>query len=116
MTIDEIAHACHAANSAYCRIVGDPSLPPWEDLDDSYKESGRKGVAYALEGHTPREQHESWMRERTAQGWVYGPVLDRAAKIHPNLIPYYDLPEAQRKKDALFQAVVAALCDQAEKP
>jgi hypothetical protein len=109
MTPNEIAQVCHAANSEYCLVVGDPVLPPWSALEDSYKQSAVTGVTFALGGHTPREQHESWMKERQAQGWTHGTPLDRGKKIHPNLVPYHDLPEAQQKKDALFQAIVHAL-------
>jgi len=111
--IASIASVCHAANCAYCVAVGDPTLPAWEDLEESYRESARVGVRFALQGGvTPAEQHESWRRERLAQGWTWGNVLDRAAKIHPNLVPYEDLPLIQRKKDALFQAIVRALANE----
>ena len=48
---------------------------------------------------TPEENHENWMRMKTEQGWVYGPVKDAVAKTHPDLIPYDELPEVERKKD-----------------
>jgi hypothetical protein len=67
------------------------------------------GVKAALAGASQAQLHESWRAERTRQGWVYGPVLDRAAKVHNNLVPYDQLPDAQRTKDALFKAVVDAL-------
>lgn len=107
--IDDIARVCHEANTAYCVAAGDPELPHWDMLDETYRESSRKGVAAALDDATPQAMHESWAAERTSQGWVYGPVLDRAAKVHPNLIPYSELPVAQQRKDALFLAVVNAL-------
>ncbi len=110
MTVDDISRVCHEANCAYCVAVGDPGLPAWDALEESYRESARAGVTFALTGAvTPAQQHESWMRERLSQGWVYGGTLDRAHKVHPNLLPYEQLPAAQRKKDALFQAIVHAL-------
>jgi hypothetical protein len=89
--------------------AANPVLPGWDDLEESYRESTRAGVLNALSGATPQSLHESWMAERTRQGWVYGAVLDRTAKIHPNLVPYDQLPPAQRLKDRLFLAVVRAL-------
>jgi RyR domain len=109
MTIDQIAQVCHAANSAYCAAVGDPLLPPWDLLDETYKESSRKGVLFAIKGGTPEHQHAAWMDERLSQGWTYGPVLDRGAKVHPNLVSYHALSQAQQRKDALFQAIVHTL-------
>lgn len=38
-------------------------------------------------------------RPRIAQGWSYGPERDDAAKKHPCLIPYEELPEAEREYD-----------------
>lgn len=49
------------------------------------------------------------MQERTEQGWVHGEVLDRPNKVHPHLVPYDQLPASQKKKDALFLAIVTAL-------
>lgn len=109
MTIDTIARVCHEANTAYCVAVGDPVLPHWDDLDESYRESARAGVRQALAGSTPEDLHASWLKERTAQGWIYGAVLDREKKIHPNLVRYSALPPAQQTKDALFLGIVGAL-------
>lgn len=108
MNINDIARICHEANTALCLANGDPALPHWDALDETYRESSRKGVTAALSGAGPKELHESWMKERTEQGWVYGIGLDRAAKIHPCLIPYEQLPASQRRKDALFGAIVNA--------
>lgn len=108
MDINDIARICHEANTALCVVNGDPALPHWDNLDPAYKESSRKGVEAALSGSGPKELHESWRKERTAQGWVFGKTLDRQAKIHPCLIDYEDLPEAQQMKDEIFLSIVRA--------
>ena len=46
-----------------------------------------------------RNVHEVWAQTRIAQGWSYGPERDDAAKKHPCLIPYEELPEAEREYD-----------------
>ena len=33
------------------------------------------------------------------QGWTYGPARDDAAKKHPCLVPYADLPESEKAYD-----------------
>lgn len=110
MTAEQIARVCHEANSAYCAVMGDPCLPPWSLLEESYRQSAIRGVEFTLaNASTPRLQHEAWMRERLSQGWSFGLVLDRAAKIHPNLIDYDLLPQAQQVKDRLFMSIVYAL-------
>lgn len=52
--------------------------------------------------------HDSWSAERLGQGWSYGPMLDRDAKLHPNLVPFDQLPREQQFKDRLFRTVVLA--------
>ncbi len=49
------------------------------------------------------------MAQKVAEGWVWGPVKDPAQKQHPCIVPYLNLPIAQRRKDALFYAIVGAL-------
>ena len=56
---------------------------------------------------SPEELHGSWMQAYYAMGWVYGEVYDRDNKIHPDLVPYADLGQLERDKDAVF----VALCE-----
>lgn len=46
-----------------------------------------------------RNVHEVWAATRMAQGWSYGPQRDDAAKRHPCLVPYEDLPEEEKVYD-----------------
>jgi len=107
----EIASIAHEANRAYCAALGDDSQPAWEDAPDWQRESARNGVEAILAGRvqSPEQSHESWLREKTDAGWRYGPVKDPEQKTHPCFLPYGELPEAQRRKDALFFAIVKAL-------
>ena len=43
--------------------------------------------------------HDVWAALRVAQGWTYGPKRDDAAKRHPDLVPYADLPESEKQFD-----------------
>lgn len=43
--------------------------------------------------------HDMWARGRMDQGWTYGPARDDAAKKHPCLVPYADLPESEKAYD-----------------
>ena len=56
---------------------------------------------------SPEELHGSWMQAYYAMGWVYGEVYNRDNKIHPDLVPYADLGQLERDKDAVF----VALCE-----
>lgn len=46
-----------------------------------------------------RNVHEVWSANRIADGWTYGPVRDDAAKKHPCLVPYDELPEREKDYD-----------------
>lgn len=43
--------------------------------------------------------HDNWARRRLSEGWTWGPVRDDAAKKHPDLVPYGDLPESEKHYD-----------------
>jgi hypothetical protein len=108
--IEQIARVCHEVNRAYCVSLGDDSQVPWQDAPDWQRTSAMNGVRGHLSGviSSPEQAHEAWLAEKQATGWTYGPVKDPAAKTHPCIRPYADLPVEQRTKDALFGAVVAA--------
>lgn len=103
------AEAAHEMNRIYCASLGDMSQPIWRDAPDWQKSSAINGVKGALAGNTPEQSHESWSAEKVAAGWVYGEVKDPEKKTHHCLVPYADLPPAQRMKDALFIATLNAM-------
>lgn len=109
--VEATAAVCHAVNRAYCESQGDHSQPNWKDAPDWQRESAIKGVRFALEhpDAKPSDSHESWLAEKSADGWTYGPIKDPAAKQHPCFVPYDELPPAQKAKDYLFLGVVRAL-------
>ena len=104
--IEACARAAHEVNRAYCFALGDDSQPAWEAAPEWQKSSARNGVAGALAGNTPEQSHESWLAEKKATGWKYGPVKDPEKKEHPCFVPYAELPAAQQKKDHLFTSTV----------
>lgn len=46
-----------------------------------------------------RNIHETWAKQRVAQGWEYGERYANAPKTHPCLVEYEDLPESEREMD-----------------
>jgi len=111
LTAEEIARVAHEANRAYCATIGDHSQGAWDDAPGWQRESAVKGVEFSLANPDapPSASHESWLREKVATGWKFGPVKDSARKEHPCFVPYDELPIAQRRKDHLFQAVARSL-------
>lgn len=103
------ARAAHEANNVYNAAIGDTLSPAWSDLTDAQRSGVIAGAKHALAGGTPEASHELWLQTRAAEGWTYGPVKDFAAKTSPCFVTYANLPEMQRRKDALFQSVVRAM-------
>ena len=111
MKAADIAKVCHEANKAYCESLGDLSQKHWDEAPDWQKESAINGVNFHLSNPEakPSNSHDEWLKEKLATGWKYGEVKDEIKKEHPCIVPYEQLPEEQRKKDALFIAIVNAL-------
>lgn len=113
MKTEQIAKFAHEINRAYCASLGDNSQPSWEDAPDWQKSSARAGVDMHLANPnaTPEQSHESWLAQKTAEGWKFGAVKDADKKEHPCFLPYAELPAEQKAKDYLFRAVVHGLKD-----
>lgn len=109
--IEYIAKCCHESNRVWCQANGDDTQKHWQDAEQWQRDSAIKGVEFKLSnpdaGHDA--QHNSWMKEKIDQGWVYGEIKDAEKKTHPCIVPFEQLPEFQQKKDALFCAIVDAL-------
>lgn len=109
--IGHIAMVCHEANRAYCRTIGDNSQQGWNEAPVWQRQSAMKGVEFCVANPdaSPSANHESWLKEKESEGWKYGEVKDVNKKEHPCYVPYDQLPEAQKAKDALFKSIVGAL-------
>jgi RyR domain len=110
----EIARICHQANKAYCESLGDRSQLDWEAAPEWQRQSALNGVLFRTEcpntgGYAG--SHENWLKEKVADGWIYGEVKDVEAKKHPCMVEWSELPKAQQFKDRLFCAIVDALVD-----
>ncbi len=46
-----------------------------------------------------RNAHDNWARQHLSEGWRYGPERNDARKEHPCLVPYEQLPEAEKEYD-----------------
>lgn len=108
--IEKIAGLCHEANRAYCEAIGDTSQVPWAQAPQWQRDSAINGVRMHLENPTatPEDSHKSWLEEKRAAGWTWGPEKDAQKKEHPCFLPYDALPVAQRAKDYIFRGIVHA--------
>ena len=46
-----------------------------------------------------KDVHETWAKQRLADGWTYGPKRSDDLKTHPCLVPYEQLPESEKEYD-----------------
>ena len=107
--IETIAAACHLQNRAWCVAHGDDSQPFWLDAPAWAKDSAISGVKAALAGATPEESHQGWLKQKEADGWVYGELKDVEKKTHRCMVPYDQLPPEQQMKDHFFTDMVREL-------
>jgi hypothetical protein len=103
------AVTAHEMNRLYCRHLGDFSQPSWTDAENWRRDSVINGVQGVIAGNTPEQSHESWLAEKRATGWTYGETKDAEHKTHPCMVPYAELPPAQKYKDTIFVAVVRGM-------
>jgi len=103
-----IAKICHEANRYYCLSLGDDSQLAWADAPEWQKRSAIEGVIYHVQNPDaqPSDSHDNWMKDKKADGWVYGAVKDEEKKTHPCMVPYHHLPKDQKAKDYIFIGIV----------
>ena len=80
MTEQQAARIAHEVNRAYCQRLGDDSQLPWDEAPEWQKQSAVNGITMhwkiLSEGGkvAPSASHDSWLAEKVANGWRYGPV------------------------------------------
>mgnify|MGYP001607797123 CR=1 FL=1 len=88
-----------------------PIIPvTWEEREQPFKDQFLQVIDRQCgeqRSRSPEELHGSWMQAYFTLGWVYGEKYDREQKTHPDLVPYADLGQLERDKDAVF----VALCE-----
>ena len=88
-----------------------PIVPvPWVERENAFRTQFLDVIARQCgpqRSMSPEELHGSWMQAYFAMGWQFGEKYDREAKTHPDLVPYAQLGQLERDKDAVF----VALCE-----
>lgn len=109
---EKIAQICHEVNRAWCEFNGDTSQPGWEAAPDWQRSSAINGVAFHRANPSAGDSasHDSWMAEKVAAGWVYGPekLPEASPPTHHCIVPFEQLPADQQFKDRLFRMIVHA--------
>ena len=107
----KIAMVCHQANKGWCEAHEDFTQKNWDDAENWQRQSAIVGVEFRIANPDAGNdaQHNAWLADKNKEGWVYGEVKNAEAKTHPCMVSFEDLPEFQKKKDALFCAIVDSL-------
>lgn len=106
--MDKIELMARIAHAGWCAFqmgaYQDYNVEPNTDQLNSTKDA----VRFYLENPnaSPEENHENWLSMKTKQGWVYGEVKDFEKKTHPDMRPYDELPEVEKKKDTMNLAMM----------
>lgn len=109
--IARIAQVMHESMRAWQKANGQDPAPPWGRAPQWMKFSSTESVRWRLANPKARvsAQHEQWLAQKKAAGWKYGRTKNGAKKTHPMMVPYADLPEIEKRKDALVNAIVDSL-------
>ncbi|HVY89422.1 MAG TPA: RyR domain-containing protein [Hyphomonadaceae bacterium] len=109
--IERIAQVMHEGVRAWQNANKQDAAPPWSRAPQWMKRASCEAVTWRLSHpNAPSSaQHEQWMSEKKAAGWKHGRTKSGVKKTHPLLVPYDQLPEIERRKDALVAATIDAL-------
>lgn len=111
MNTAQIAQVAHELNKAYCESIGDTSQPDWDNAPEWQKSSAVNGVDFHIANPdaSPSASHDSWLKQKTEEGWKHGEVKNAETKEHPCFVPYEQLPVEQKAKDYIFRQTVHSL-------
>ena len=69
--------------------------PQPDDLEDVRLPEALARLAESL----ARNVHDTWIRQRLADGWRWGPKRDDEQRTHSCLVPYEQLTEEEKQYD-----------------
>jgi RyR domain len=109
-----VGKLCHEVNRAYRGCISEPPGPMWEDLTLEEQLTTKRGVNFVANNIeiTGKDMHDSWLEDKTNQGWRYGPVKSVIHKTHPNMVPYDQLHQTQQAKDGIFLTICRMFFDE----
>jgi hypothetical protein len=111
----KIAEILHNATSAIPRPDGSV-IVPWEALNDVLKDRAADTVDSLMNkmwqfphGMSDDYCHLVWYNNMIDMGWTYGPTYSFEQKLHPSMVPFNELPDDEKIKDAIWSGIVYAL-------
>jgi hypothetical protein len=109
--IERCARAAHNTLAAYCKANRDHSLKEWDDAEEWQRRSSIDMVRSVLDGaYSPRAEHERWLKDKLAAGYVHGEVKNddrsKGPLTNPSVMDYDLLPLYLRMKNLLGIVVI----------
>ena len=77
----------------------------WDSRDEAFKNQFIKVIGRQCGNDkfkSAEDAHNSWWREHIKMGWVYGEKRDPLKRVHPDMVPFKELPKDERDKDEIF--------------
>lgn len=107
----EVARVIHAANAEMQAVLGhDVISTPWFWEPLSARRVVVEGVLATRTGLlTAEANHAVWLVSKELAGWSRGPEKDPEKKTHPAMVPWEELPAANRDQAEIFVAIVRAM-------
>lgn len=85
--------------SNYLVTITDKGMKPYIPHPIDLSDIELDGRLTELREAIAENAHEVWAENRQKQGWSYGPKRDDDNKETPDMVPYSDLPEAEKLYD-----------------
>jgi len=83
-----------------------PVIPvPWKEREPKFRQQFLDVIERQCgpkRSTSPEELHGDWVQAYVAMGWAYNEIYDREQKWHPDIVPYAQLGQLERDKDAVF--------------
>jgi len=106
---DPVVEACaRVGYEVYRTGFDDPAKLEWDAAEEDDRKVARDMAVVVLSGVTPEQEHARWLARKADEGWSLG-ELDEERRLHPNMVPYEQLPDGQRLLDRLFVAAVTSV-------
>ena len=104
MNIEQIAKTCHSVHRAYCTELNIPTQPEWDKVENEHRETVIDSITQILSGKikSKEDSHNNFVNLKQMNGWVYGEVWDAVEKTNPRLVPFDELSDEHKVKEALF--------------
>ena len=109
--IEALMMILHNNDKAICEAMGDESQPDWLNVEQWQRDSAMEGIGFIVNNpDAPASAlHDNWVKDKLADGWVYGEAKDANAKTHPCLVPFPELSLDMQIKDHVFKSTVKTL-------